>query len=439
MISAAWCLRQKKIQQGIKTYGDKGKESALNEIRNLTENECFGEVEYNTLTQEMKDKALPILMFMIMKRNGLIKTRGVADGSKQRVYTDKNDCSSPTPDFHAFKYMVAIIAKEGRDCATVDLPGFFLQTESDNDQLMLLKLTGAVAQLLVEEDPNKRRKHMQKENGKFVVYVVCKKAIYGTMNAALLAYKKLSKLFKQWGFVMNPYDPCVWNKMVEESQFSIMFHIDDLLMCHALSHVVTSYIKKLEQEYGKRDALTVTRGLVHEYLGMTVDFRVALEVSLSQYDFVKKHHNDLPDSMKKGYRNSPAPENLFKQCDDDVEIDDVRKEEYHTLTAKTLWLSQRSRPDIQLATGYHCTRVRCPTERDWEKLSWLMQYIWKTRHIPLIIAISGDESMTIYIDGAHAIHSDARGHSGLFATQGKGAIISVLKKLGVNTVSSTET
>ena len=82
------------------------------------------------------------------------------------------------------------------------------------------------------------------------------------------------------------------------------------------------FIKKLEQEYGKRDALTVTRGLVHDYLGMTVDFRVPFEVSLLQYDFVKKHHNYLPDSMKKGYRNSPAPENLFKQNDDDVEIND---------------------------------------------------------------------------------------------------------------------
>ena len=97
--SMVFKAKQMSIQQGIKTYGDKGKESALNEIRNLTENECFGEVEYNTLTQEMKNKALPILMFMIMKRNGLIKTRGVADGSKERVYIDKNDCSSPNPGF----------------------------------------------------------------------------------------------------------------------------------------------------------------------------------------------------------------------------------------------------------------------------------------------------------------------------------------------------
>jgi len=89
-------------------------------------NNCFGEVNYKSLLQEQKDKALPILMFMVKKRNGDIKTRGCANGSVQRIYTDRNSVSSPTPDFYAFKYVCAVIAKEGRDVARVDLPGFFL-------------------------------------------------------------------------------------------------------------------------------------------------------------------------------------------------------------------------------------------------------------------------------------------------------------------------
>ena len=159
------------IQQGLKQYGDSGKKSALKEIENLTGNECFGELDYASLTQEMKDKALPILMFMIMKRNRDLKSRGVANGSLERVYTNKDDCSSPTPDFYAFKYIIAVIAKEGRDAATVDLPGFFLQTEADKDNQLILKLTGAVVILLVEADEDKWRKHLRKENGKWVIYV----------------------------------------------------------------------------------------------------------------------------------------------------------------------------------------------------------------------------------------------------------------------------
>ena len=143
-------------------------------------------------------------MFMILKRNGEIKTRGVANGSVQRLYTNKDDVTSPTLDYHAFKYACAVAALEKRDVATVDLPGFFLQTEQEGEEI-LLKLTGSVAVLLVEMDPDKWKKHLRKENGRYVIYVVCNKAIYGTMNAALLAYKKLAKLLKDWGFVMNPY------------------------------------------------------------------------------------------------------------------------------------------------------------------------------------------------------------------------------------------
>ena len=376
---------------------------------------------------------------MIMKRNGNVKTRGVARGDLQRVYTNKEDCSSPTPDFYAFKYIIALIAKEGRDCATVDLPGFFLQTEQEEDSDLMLKLTGQVAALLVESDEQKWAKHLKQENGRHVIYVKCDRAIYGTMNAALLAYKKLAKLFGEWGFVMNPYDPCVWNKPVGKHQMTIMFHIDDLLMAHVHPHIVTLFIKKLELVYGERDPLTITRGLIHEYLGMTFDLRDKGEVILSQYDFVKKLYDDLPDEMKTGrYRYTPAPEDLFKISESSPKLDCARKETYHHISAKTLWLSQRSRNDIQLATGYHCSRVKDPNEDDWRKLTWLMRYVWWTRFIPTIIRIT-DEGATIYIDGSHAIHADTKGHSGLYTTMGKGALINVAKKLGLVTISSTET
>ena len=98
----------------------------------------------------MKDKALPILMFMVLKRSGEIKSRGVVNGSYERVHTDNVECASPTPDFYALKHVCATAAKEERDVASVDLPGFFLQTEAEESDETIVKLTGAVALLLVE-------------------------------------------------------------------------------------------------------------------------------------------------------------------------------------------------------------------------------------------------------------------------------------------------
>jgi hypothetical protein len=130
----------------------------------------------------------------------IIETRGCANGSVQRLYPNKADMSSPAPDFYALKFITAVIAREGRCVATVDLSKFFLQT--DQDEKILLKVSGAVTLLLVvESEPDKWRKHLRKEHGKYVIYVLCKKAIYGTMNAALLAYKKLAKSYLESGFL----------------------------------------------------------------------------------------------------------------------------------------------------------------------------------------------------------------------------------------------
>ena len=61
------------IQEGIKRYKDEGKSSTMKEIINLIENDCFGETDYSNPSQEVNDKTLQILMFMILKRNELLK------------------------------------------------------------------------------------------------------------------------------------------------------------------------------------------------------------------------------------------------------------------------------------------------------------------------------------------------------------------------------
>jgi hypothetical protein len=108
-----FATKQMSIQEGMRKYKDEGKESAMKEILNLTGNDCFGEMDYNKLSQAGKDKVLPILMSMV----------GCANVSVQRLYTNKEDVSSPAPDFYAFKFFIAAVtAREGRDVATVDLP-----------------------------------------------------------------------------------------------------------------------------------------------------------------------------------------------------------------------------------------------------------------------------------------------------------------------------
>ena len=165
------CLKieQYSIQKGVKVFGEKGKESAMKEMRSLAiKNQCFEEIDYDKLSQEDKDKALPLLMLIVLKRDGILKSRGVANRKLQKSHSDI-DSASPAPAFCAVKYACATAAKEERDTASIDLPSFFLQTEADeDDEKIIIKFAGAVALLLVEVD-ERWHEHSCRENGKWII------------------------------------------------------------------------------------------------------------------------------------------------------------------------------------------------------------------------------------------------------------------------------
>ena len=100
------------------------------------------------------------------------------------------------------------------------------------------------------------------------MYVELRKALYGTLKAALLFWELLSSTLEKWGFESNPYDACVMNKNINGSQCTILWHVDDLKISHVDAEIVTIIIDMLEKEFGKEAPLTKTRGKIHEYLGM---------------------------------------------------------------------------------------------------------------------------------------------------------------------------
>jgi hypothetical protein len=61
-----------------------------------------------------------------------------------------------------------------------------------------------------------------------VLYVHVLKALYGMLVSAMLFYKKLNNDLIEYGFKVNPYDPCVANKIVRGRQMTVSWHVDDL-------------------------------------------------------------------------------------------------------------------------------------------------------------------------------------------------------------------
>jgi hypothetical protein len=163
----------------------------------------------------------------------------------------------------------------------VGIPNAFVQTRVENEKYMaFIKIRGILVDFLVEIAPEAYKSYVSKnKNGNNQLLVQCNNALYGTMVASLLYYWKFVKSLMDIDYTINPYDPCVANKIIEGEQMTICVHVDDCKLSHRKKTVMDRMIEYFRQEYESifedgSGAMTVSRGKIQKYLGMTLDYSV---------------------------------------------------------------------------------------------------------------------------------------------------------------------
>ena len=149
-----------------------------------------------------------------------------------------------------------------------------------------------------------------------MLYVRLSKALYGLLQSALLFYRKLRSELEDYGFTVNPYDPCVANKMINGEQMTVTWYFDELKISHMDSNEVMKCIDYFKKIYGNR--MTIHRGKVHDYLGMDLDFSTAKTLKIGMIKYIKKIHEDFPEEIKSATA-TPASEHLFTVRKDNKE------------------------------------------------------------------------------------------------------------------------
>ena len=148
-----------------------------------------------------------------------------------------------------------------------------------------MKIRGAMVDMLLEID-EAYQQFVVMENGQRTLYVHILQAIYGMLMSGLLFYKKFRTSIKKIGYKVNPYDPCVANKMINGKQHTISWHVDDLKSGHVDSKASDSFQLWLQKEYGQVKEITATRGTRHVCLGMILDYLTPGEVKIDMVDYV---------------------------------------------------------------------------------------------------------------------------------------------------------
>ena len=120
-------------------------------------------------------------------------------------------------------------AIDSRKVITVDIPRAFLQGDWPQDEHPgYIMFEGIMVGMICKIDTSYYDKIMwSKDRKKKFLYSRLIKAVYRTLLGAIIFYNKLSKHLTDHGFVQNEYDMCTFNKMVNDEQITVQFHVDD--------------------------------------------------------------------------------------------------------------------------------------------------------------------------------------------------------------------
>ena len=183
--------------------------------------------------------------------------------------------------------------------------------------------------------------------------------------------------------------------------------------------------------------MTVTRGKIHEYLGMTLDFTDKGQVHIKMMEYLYEVLVDLPREFD-GEASTPAASHLFDVDEDSPLVSEDRAQFFHTYVAKTLFVCKRVRPDLQTAVSFLCTRVKHCTEEDWKKLKRMLQYMRATKDDYLTLSATSLYNVRWWVDASYAVHPGMKSHTGGCLSLGHGALYGTSRRQKLNTKSSTE-
>ena len=118
------------------------------------------------------------------------------------------------------------------------------------------------------------------------LYGKLEKAVYGTILGAILFQNKLSAQLEDQGFKKNPYDEFTWNKIVDGAQLTVQAHVDNLFAIQKDQFMLDNFIEALNDKFGRGKNLEETKGVVYDYLGLTIDFLLPGKVVFSMFHYL---------------------------------------------------------------------------------------------------------------------------------------------------------
>ena len=150
--------------------------------------------------------------------------------------------------------------------------------------MSFVKFQGPAVDALLRIIEAKYEKFVVYEEKNRVLYVKLLKVMYGTLTAPILWYCLFANTLVDDGFTLNPYDPCVVNEMVNGSQMTVCWYVNDLKVSHVNEKEVKAMMERAELKFGK---MNICYGQKQKYLGMDLVIKDGTVTILMQSYFLR--------------------------------------------------------------------------------------------------------------------------------------------------------
>jgi hypothetical protein len=210
-------------------------------------------------------------------------------------------------------------------------------------------------------------------------------------------------------------------------------HVDDLLVAGDKQSQLDELLGHLRANFKE---VKVKTGKTNSYLGM----RIRENENFLEVDMTKYIEDCVAWAKVAGTASTPGEANLFTVDEKSPVVEDKkRREDFHTGTAKLLYLAKRCRPDILPAISFLSSRVSKCTEQDVLKLQRVFKFLAATGDKAMRFKRNvKDMDLMAYVDAGYGIHDGGESRSGLVITLNGTPVMCKTAKQGIVTKSSTE-
>ena len=236
---------------------------------------------------------------------------------------------------------------------------------------------------------------------------VCKlrRSIYGLKQASRRWNIRFDETVKEYGFVQNKDEPCVYKKVSGSHVAFIVLYVDDILLMGNDTPSLKAVKTWLGSNFSMKDL-----GDASYILGMRIyRDRSRRMIGLSQSTYIDKVlHRFGMQNAKRGYVPVSQGITISKdQCPNSLdEKDHMSKVPYASAIGSIMYAMVCTRPDVSYALSMTSRYQSNPGEGHWTAVKNILKYLKRTKDSFLIYG--GDEELVVrgYTDASFQTDRD---------------------------------